>query len=244
MWRALKKWYKYTQTVKTQYNQIYIYSPWKQRPNKNNALPLSKQNMHNKLFKQDWSYYSKEISVRQKALITFLVLYQWDFCCITADRDFTLGLYFVTFRDIHELLVSSVRLLLLRDLIKFITKNKDSQACVDENKERNAVANFLCTKNFQEWHSKPAIVRFLHFPLVLNFGPLWQRGPPYWGVWSAADTALFVAIWHQKHISIKLNNGLFNKRKWRNGHRISLDNTATCKLLTFSFEGGGRISFP
>jgi len=38
--------------MKTQYNQIYIYPPLKQRPNKNNALPLSKQNMHNKLFKQ------------------------------------------------------------------------------------------------------------------------------------------------------------------------------------------------
>jgi len=28
--------------------------------------------MHNKLFKQDLSYFSKKISVRQKALITFL----------------------------------------------------------------------------------------------------------------------------------------------------------------------------
>jgi len=134
--------------MKTQYNQIYICSPWKQRPNKNNALPLSKQNMHNKLFKQDWSYFSKEISVRQKAFITFLVLYQWDFCCITADRDFTLGLYFVTFRDIHELLVSSIRLLLLRDLIKFITENKDSQAYVDENMESNAVAKFFKHEKF------------------------------------------------------------------------------------------------
>jgi len=35
-------------------------------------LPFSKQNMHNKLFKQDLSYFSKKISVRQKALITFL----------------------------------------------------------------------------------------------------------------------------------------------------------------------------
>ena len=41
----------------------------------------------------------------------------------------------VTFRDIHELIVSSVRLLLLRDLIKIITENKDSQAYVDENME-------------------------------------------------------------------------------------------------------------
>jgi len=32
--------------------------------------------MHNKLFKQDLSYFSKKILVRQKALITFLVPYQ------------------------------------------------------------------------------------------------------------------------------------------------------------------------
>jgi len=32
--------------------------------------------MHNKLFKQDFNYFSKKISVRQKALISFLVLYQ------------------------------------------------------------------------------------------------------------------------------------------------------------------------
>jgi len=32
--------------------------------------------------------------------------------------------------------------------------------------------------------------------------------PPNWEVWSAADTALFVAIWHQNHIRVKLNNGL------------------------------------
>jgi len=97
-----KKWHKFSQTVKTQYNQIYIYSPWKQRPNQNYALPLSKQKMHIKLFKQDLNYFSKKISFQQKSLITFLLLYQWDFCCcIIADRDFTLGLYFVTFRDIH-----------------------------------------------------------------------------------------------------------------------------------------------
>jgi len=42
-----------------------------------------------------------------------------------------------------------------------------------------------------------------------KIGPLWHCGrvPPYWEVWSAADTALFVAIGHQKH-RIKLNNGL------------------------------------
>ena len=32
--------------------------------------------------------------------------------------------------------------------------------------------------------------------------------PPNWGVWNTADTALFVAIWHQGHIRVKLNNGL------------------------------------
>ena len=31
---------------------------------------------------------------------------------------------------------------------------------------------------------------------------------PRLGVWSEADTTLFVAIWHQKHIRVKLNNGL------------------------------------
>ena len=62
---------------------------------------------------------------------------------ITADRDFTSGLYFVTFRDMQELLVSSVRLLLLRDLIKFIADNKDSQTYVVENMESNAVATFF-----------------------------------------------------------------------------------------------------
>ena len=32
--------------------------------------------------------------------------------------------------------------------------------------------------------------------------------PPLLGVWSVAETALFVAIWHQKHIRVKLNNRL------------------------------------
>jgi len=34
------------------YNQIYIYSSWKQHTNKNNDLPLSKQNMHNNFLKK------------------------------------------------------------------------------------------------------------------------------------------------------------------------------------------------
>ena len=54
----------------------------------------------------------------------------------------------MTFKDIHELPVSSVRLLLLRDLIKFITENKDSQAYVDENIESNAVAKFFKDSKF------------------------------------------------------------------------------------------------
>ena len=52
----------------------------------------------------------------------------------------------MTFRDIHELLVSSVKLLLLRDFIKFVTENKDSH--VDEDMESNAVAKFLKHKKF------------------------------------------------------------------------------------------------
>jgi len=183
MWRALKKWYKFTQTVKTQYNQIYIYSPWNQRPNKNNGLPLSKQNMHNKLFKQDLSYFSKKILVRQKALITFLVPYQWDFCCcMTGDRDFTLSLYFVAFRDIHKLLVSSVRLLLLGDLMKFITKNTDSQTYVDENMESNLGG----VEAFFGWLSGE--VSEFRTPVAVCCPPT------NWETWRAVDTALFVAI--------------------------------------------------
>ena len=59
---------------------------------------------------------------------------------------------------------------------------------------------------------------------------------PNWEVWSAADTTLFVAIWHQKHIRVKLNYGLLMKMK--NGQRVSSDNTATCELLTLSFAWG------
>ena len=56
----------------------------------------------------------------------------------------------MAFRDIRELVVSSVRLLLLRDLIKFIIENKDSQAYVDENMESNVVAKFFKHENFPE----------------------------------------------------------------------------------------------
>ena len=66
------------------------------------------------------------------------------------------------FRDIHELLVSSVRQLLLRDLIMFMTENKDLQAYVNQNIESNAVAKFFKHEKFQEWYSKPTIVSFLH----------------------------------------------------------------------------------
>ena len=34
----------------------------------------------------------------------------------------------------------------------------------------------------------------------LNFEFLWQRGPSPIGGHGAADMALFVAIWHKKHI--------------------------------------------
>ena len=67
--------------------------------------------------------------------------YQCDFC-ITADK-FFIGIVFRDFQIyILGLLVSSVRLLLLRDLIKFITDNKDQQAYVDGNMENNAFAKF------------------------------------------------------------------------------------------------------
>jgi len=59
------------------------------------------------------------------------------------------------------------------------------------------------------------MTKFLRVPTKivvrgLNFGPLWQRALlPNYGVWSAADTALFVAaIWHRKHIRVKLIDGL------------------------------------
>jgi len=41
--------------------------------------------------------------------------------------------------------------------------------------------------------------------------------PPQLGVWTAADTALFVAIWHQKHIRVKLNNGLLTNENEETG---------------------------
>ena len=47
----------------------------------------------------------------------------------------------MTFKDIHELLVSSVRLL-LRDLIKFIVDNNDSKALAEESMENKVVVKF------------------------------------------------------------------------------------------------------
>jgi len=136
--------------------------------------------MHNKLFKQDLSYFSMKISVPQKGLITFLVLYQWDVCCcITVDRDFTLGLYTVTFRDIHQLLVSSVRLLLLRDLIKFITENKDSQAYVDENMGSNADVKFF---NHEKFSGMAFQARNSSFSALLSNIPFSNRFTSmFWG---------------------------------------------------------------
>jgi len=72
----------------------------------------------------------------------------------------------VTFRDIHELLVSLVRLLLLRDLIKFITENKDSQAYVDDNMESNAVAKFFKHEKISGKAFQARDTSFLQFSLV------------------------------------------------------------------------------
>ena len=52
----------------------------------------------------------------------------------------------MTFKDIHELLVSSVRLLLLLDLIKFTIENKDLQAYVDESMKSTVTSN-------SNWHA-------------------------------------------------------------------------------------------
>jgi len=48
---------------------------------------------------------------------------------------------------------------------------------------------------------------------------------PIGEVWSAADTALFVAIWHQKHIRVNSNNGLLTNENEETGtefHQIIL----------------------
>ena len=52
------------------------------------------------------------------------------------------------FRDIHKLLVSLVRVVLIRDLQKFITENKDSQANINENMKCNAFAKFFKYEKF------------------------------------------------------------------------------------------------
>ena len=48
----------------------------------------------------------------------------------------------------HALLDSSVRLLLLGNLTKFIIKNTDSQAHVDKNIDSNVVAKFFKQMKF------------------------------------------------------------------------------------------------
>ena len=48
----------------------------------------------------------------------------------------------MTFGDIQELPVLSLWLVLLRDLVKFMTENNDSQANVGENIESKVVAKF------------------------------------------------------------------------------------------------------
>ena len=69
----------------------------------------------------------------------------------------------------------------------------------------------------------------------LNFGPLWQRAPlPNWGVRSAVDTALFVATWNQKHIRVKLNNGLLTNKiedtDTSQGEDLVSEASLTCRI--------------
>ena len=70
----------------------------------------------------------------------------------------------------------------------------------------------------------------------LNFVPLWQRAHlPNWGVCSAADTALFVAIWHQKHIRVKLNSGLLTN-EIEEANTLKGGNLFTAVSLTCQIE--------
>jgi len=92
-----------------------------------------------------------------------------------------MGLYFVTLRDIHELLVSSVRLLLLRDLIKFITENKDSQVYVDENMEGNAVSKLFKHGKFSGMAFQARNSSFSALLSSTGFWSLCQREPPLLG---------------------------------------------------------------
>ena len=62
-----------------------------------------------------------------------------------------------------------------------------------------------------------------------------------WGVWSAADMALFVAIWHQKHIRVKLDNGLLTNE---NEETDTEFNQIILRLVGLIYLKGGRISFP
>jgi len=66
-------------------------------------------------------------------------------------------------------------------------------------------------------------------------------GLPNWGVWSAADMALFVAIWHQKHIRVKLDNGLL---AYENEETDTEFNQIILRLVGLFYLKGGRISFP
>ena len=62
---------------------------------------------------------------------------------------------------------------------------------------------------------------------------------PNWGVRSGAYTALFVAIWHQKHMRVKLNNGLLtneNEETDDEFHRIIL---RLVSYYLFHSKGGG-----
>ena len=95
--------------------------------------------------------------------------------------------------------------------MKFRTCDLTHDQLVSNQVSRPGAGNlfrFACWNRLNQWQNFSAcqpkfVVR------GLNFGPLWQRAHlPNWGVHSAADTALFVAILHQKHIRVKLNNEL------------------------------------
>jgi len=56
--------------------------------------------------------------------------------------------------------------------------------------------------------------------------------PLNWGVWSAVDTALFLALWHQKNIRVKLNNGLLTNKN---------EETDTLKVGGSRFRGLAHV---
>jgi len=91
------------------------------------------------------------------------------------------------------------------------------------------------------------MAKFLRMPTKLcdewsEFWALVTACPPYWGVWSAGDTALFVSIWHQKHIRVKLNNGLLTNKHEETDtefHQIIL---RLVSYQLFHLKGGDLVS--